>query len=205
MGCDAAQFSVATTERRFQSTHPRGVRRTLHRAVRRVQGISIHAPTWGATRMCFTLCISSRYFNPRTHVGCDEELNTLIAHYKFQSTHPRGVRLDSQKFLQMDANISIHAPTWGATSTTLPTPFEIKISIHAPTWGATKNRQYQTDTTEDFNPRTHVGCDSLEDTYHLTQVISIHAPTWGATDGKIPNRSMLDISIHAPTWGATHS
>ena len=77
--------------------------------------ISIHAPTWGATRSLLhcrsTLC----YFNPRTHVGCDclvfperwrveisihaptwgaTLASQLNAYFKaFQSTHPRGVRL----------------------------------------------------------------------------------------------------------------
>ena len=32
-----------------------------------------------------------------------------------------------------------------------------------------------------FNPRTHVGCDTPEDTLHPVIGISIHAPTWGAT------------------------
>lgn len=35
------------------------------------------------------------------------------------------------------ACISIHAPTWGATSTGPYTSRRAEISIHAPTWGAT--------------------------------------------------------------------
>ena len=54
--------------------------------------ISIHAPTWGATPRGLS-SPPRRYFNPRTHVGCD-----LVIAYDgerqevFQSTHPRGVR-----------------------------------------------------------------------------------------------------------------
>ena len=33
--------------------------------------------------------------------------------------------------------ISIHAPTWGATPTTMELTNTAGISIHAPTWGAT--------------------------------------------------------------------
>ena len=55
--------------------------------------------------------------------------------------------------------ISIHAPTWGATSEPRATSSLIKISIHAPTWGATPELR-------------HID-SSLS--------ISIHAPTWGAT------------------------
>ena len=36
------------------------------------------------------------------------------------------------------ATVSIHAPTWGATSTDYVTgDFNNIVSIHAPTWGAT--------------------------------------------------------------------
>ena len=98
--------------------------------------ISIHAPTWGATgavlcrfaltlfqsthprgvrRLTTTPTLSTSDFNPRTHVGCDL---VLIAY---------------------DAVlvISIHAPTWGATPTTMELTNASGISIHAPTWGAT--------------------------------------------------------------------
>ena len=33
----------------------------------------------------------------------------------FQSTHPRGVRLEPLQIGAVDVVISIHAPTWGAT------------------------------------------------------------------------------------------
>ena len=33
--------------------------------------ISIHAPTWGATALSLTIAARLRYFNPRTHMGCD--------------------------------------------------------------------------------------------------------------------------------------
>ena len=56
----------------FQSTHPRGVRRARPPCQDRGRRISIHAPTWGATRGPKSLKKQS---------------------YEFQSTHPRGVRL----------------------------------------------------------------------------------------------------------------
>ena len=56
--------------------------------------VSIHAPTRGAT-YAFTI-VDDRLtsFNPRTHEGCDLSC-THCPHYllRFQSTHPRGVRL----------------------------------------------------------------------------------------------------------------
>ena len=54
---------------KFQSTHPRGVRR-------------------------FTILFSrnTQSFNPRTHEGCDLLILLLLLVCVFQSTHPRGVR-----------------------------------------------------------------------------------------------------------------
>ena len=100
--------------------------------------ISIHAPTWGATPL-------------REH-------------------HPHQI------------DISIHAPTWGATCKCRAPYRDGQISIHAPTWGATGARNGEIIITlfqsthprgvrrgrvigrysyRHFNPRTHVGCDSI--------------------------------------------
>ena len=111
------------------------------------------------------LTVSVRYlfvrdFNPRTHVGCDamaspsRTMSKISIHaptwgatgawcdvffaYKFQSTHPRGVRHLMSKGLGKSFVISIHAPTWGATSVAGYGIHKFNISIHAPTWGATR-------------------------------------------------------------------
>ena len=99
---------------RFQSTHPSGVRRVenqrgIHRhdfnprtpvgcdlvllPVRLLDDISIHAPQWGATEIT---AVRSRVF-------------------KFQSTHPSGVRPVRVAQEPLVEAISIHAPQWGAT------------------------------------------------------------------------------------------
>ena len=188
--------------------------------------ISIHAPTWGATKWCITPSKCVNYFNPRTHVGCDKVVvkNILIP------------------------CISIHAPTWGATeSAELLEPL-CAISIHAPTWGATNRegvlgRLVKFQSTHprgvrllayykrlkkviNFNPRTHVGCDSLCQTWK-EYATDFNPRTHVGCDGnsKISKFSRvyfnprthvgcdalkceikkfpLLISIHAPTWGAT--
>ena len=56
---------------------------------------------------------------------------------KFQSTRPRGARLNAQASVS-DGRVSIHAPVGGAT-TTVPTCLNGKanVSIHAPAGGAT--------------------------------------------------------------------
>ena len=61
----------------------------------------------------------------------------------------------------------------------------MSISIHAPTWGATSFLAQLALFSRDFNPRTHVGCDLLMHFGRWALVnISIHAPTWGATNAK---------------------
>ena len=58
----------------------------------------------------------------------------------------------------------------------------LDISIHAPTWGATVVIRVRATRQRNFNPRTHVGCDSADYANAFDQKISIHAPTWGATE-----------------------
>ena len=141
-------------------------------------------------------------FNPRTHVGCDSVARQWKSEDKqFQSTHPRGVRhqegwsLDRFNKFQSThprgvrrqypgeperSQISIHAPTWGATDLRGRVAPGDVISIHAPTWGATRfggvfrvevrfqsthprgvrpHPEHSSAHDSDFNPRTHVGCD----------------------------------------------
>ena len=116
------------------------------------------------------------YFNPRTHVGCDIMVEGYnIAFKLFQSTHPRGVRLNLFfKFLLCLA-ISIHAPTWGATPCFFKDPLN----------------------SSNFNPRTHVGCDCSLLVVSPHWAISIHAPTWGATKSVLPSSiALLFQSTH---------
>ena len=57
--------------------------------------------------------------------------------------------------------------------------------------------------SENFNPRSHEGSDSISALYSPFFSISIHAPTKGATDEQIATLQKQKISIHAPTKGAT--
>ena len=54
----------------------------------------LHAPTKGATQRLCQLFLTSQGFNPRTHKGCDFEMEAYNnQHDEFQSTHPQRVRL----------------------------------------------------------------------------------------------------------------
>ena len=101
------------------------------------------------------------YFNPRSHERSDGAI-TVIHHRGalFQSTLPREERPFRHAPFTFKGDISIHAPTRGATGYRLLTYTFHHISIHAPTRGAT----------------SFPFCQSA------IAKISIHAPTRGATE-----------------------
>ena len=191
----------------FQSTHPRGVRRTRRRRQSRL----------------------SQCFNPRTRVGCDSPpTNRIFAAQEFQSTHPRGVRLAALLGLSIRVTVSIHAPAWGATTSIWQARNSRPVSIHAPAWGATCRHVRQraclrvsihapawgatpaqpaAGTTAGRFQSTHprgvrlaliMGLASINkfQSTHPRGVRQQHGDA--ARDGFV-------VSIHAPAWGATAS
>ena len=194
--------------RKFQSTHPRGVRRRRHghrsheekrfnprtrvgcdaghhqKAV--VPGlVSIHAPAWGATPYSALMVGSTA---------------------AFQSTHPRGVRRGrhGRRFLpaaRFNPRTRVGCDESRAETDVLAGQFQSThprgvrparacavcprgaVSIHAPAWGATIRLRAHCLVSIGFNPRTRVGCDSARCRAGWTAWVSIHAPAWGATPG----------------------
>ena len=99
----------------FQSTLPREERREL-----------LH------------LDFQQRNFNPRSHERSDVlRLKLLVYLIVFQSTLPREERHRFRKSWDVPLDISIHAPTRGATNIHSAVCCFRCISIHAPTRGAT--------------------------------------------------------------------
>ena len=142
----------------FQSTRPRGARRTCSATAlrppcfnprarvgrdvgvdqqQRVVGVSIHAPAWGATsHMCRpSTCRSG--FNPRARVG-------------------RDIRMSSSFWLQ--------------------TCFNPRARV-----GRDAAAKPIGDGICGFNPRARVGRDLACQVVDIGQLVSIHAPAWGAT------------------------
>ena len=70
-GCDLFTIYLAHYYIRFQSTHPRGVRRDPLSFNTCCFVISIHAPARGATIFKFPPSSPLSDFNPRTREGCD--------------------------------------------------------------------------------------------------------------------------------------
>ena len=115
VGCDEVYEALLGWLREFQSTHPRGVRPQVITSSRRYLGFQSTHPR-GVRLWSSSPAPSISNFNPRTHVGCD--LATAGEHWRhggFQSTHPRGVRHNDWYRDSRIQQISIHAPTWGAT------------------------------------------------------------------------------------------
>ena len=144
--------------------------------------VSIHAPTRGATRPTPGNMIQPFCFNSRTHAGCDQNMSNNITRRKmfqfthprgvrrtvgihsikedlFQFTHPRGVRHHRLHIFPRSPQVSIHAPTRGATYSRTPLHNNGCVSIHAPTRGATSPASYHSSESPSFNSRTHAGCD----------------------------------------------
>ena len=115
---------------------------------------------WGATRGSRFIVSVLINFNPRTHVGCDEIKKQLALDDAISIHAPMWGATVKHALKYYIKRISIHAPMWGATFTHKEQSRQQVISIHAPMWGATK-KQGRHYSTENFNPRTHVGCDLI--------------------------------------------
>ena len=80
----------------------------------------------------------------------------------FQSTHPHGVRRRADRLLSA-GEYHFNPRTRMGCDTLIcpPTPPLFGISIHAPAWGATWWRSAARRCAQHFNPRTRMGCDSF--------------------------------------------
>ena len=76
--------------------------------------------------------------------------------------------------------VSIHAPAWGATDKRLWLEVEEQFQSTHP-HGVRLFSAFCSNSTECFNPRTRMGCDSGLALISFLPYVSIHAPAWGAT------------------------
>ena len=143
--------------------------------------ISIRAPAWGATSEAQRRALPERVSIRAPAWGATCIVWMASTMLSFQSTRPRGARLDGSAELLGLSLVSIHAPARGATRDEVPLIVVQHVSIHAPAWGAT------------FQERRPIPPLS----------VSIHAPIWGATKRRERQHCARQVSIHAPTWGAT--
>jgi len=189
-----------------------------------LEEVSIHAPTWGATRSIPSLPRMSLFQSTHPRGVRHSYMGKTVKQTAFQSTHPRGVR-------RFRGRHRFHYTKFQSTHPR----------------GVRRGRIAVFRNHSSFNPRTHVGCDVVFGNVVRIVGVSIHAPTWGATQhllnifktilwfqsthprGVRPTepRSIMPsrcfnprthvgcdwelfyggsedpVSIHAPTWGAT--
>ena len=190
-----------------------------------VQQVSIHAPVWGATLRASNATDAQARFNPRARVGRDFTATGRCFDSVFQSTRPCGARRARIRPHPKRAEVSIHAPVWGATDagclTSREDPFQSTrpcgarprllyigfilgdVSIHAPVWGATWSLLAKSVPVGRFNPRARVGRDPP--TPHSRTPGSCFNPRARVgRDADQREQGQADVvSIHAPVWGAT--
>ena len=122
----------------------------------------------------------------------------------FQSTHPRGVRLDvldgtgpkplfqstHPRGVRRHSNLPDTCPFWFQSTH----PRGVRRACTCTVSNATSAFQ-------STHPRG-VRREHLLYAFRMRHV-SIHAPAWGATDDLKPRGQTTGVSIHAPAWGAT--
>ena len=141
----------------FQSTRPRGARLpALYRQLR----LSLFQSTRprGARPSNLLIYSSCKSFNPRAHAGRDAT-PAICRLYKQVSIHAptRGATI-SLFDVSTAEDVSIHAPTRGATNLHVEFLRDSElVSIHAPTRGATKSSRPDYIILASFNPRAHAG------------------------------------------------
>ncbi len=97
-GCDLFTHLIIVLICSFQSTHPHGVRRAMTLRHRTYVVFQSTHPHGVRPKPSMTVSVYNNGFNPRTHTGCD----------------------DSNSLYEDELEVSIHAPTRGAT---IPCPF----------------------------------------------------------------------------------
>ena len=90
-------YEKACALQMFQSTHPHGVRPHPYPDIILVNGVSIHAPTRGATRHTGDNLHEKDVSIHAPTRGATILSSTFRSAAVFQSTHPHGVRLRLQK------------------------------------------------------------------------------------------------------------
>ena len=102
-------------------------------------------------------------FNPRTHTGCDAMSNfELSFKFRFQSTHPHGVRPSGNlSFVLIHGFQSTHPHGVRPLGSSIAFVIAVFQSTH-PHGVRHRSCCYICSHHRCFNPRTHTGCDSRQ-------------------------------------------
>ena len=166
----------------FQSTHPHGVRPERSDKGQGRPGVSIHAPTRGAT----------------------QHKQRLGGNTEFQSTHPHGVRPGCRKALFLPVSRFNPRTHTGCDAVRLPrgsTPQSFNPRTHTGCDGDSIRGNDSSDLFQSTHP--HGVRQIIVPLHRKQKTVSIHAPTRGATVNNQHAVYLVLVSIHAPTRGAT--
>ena len=218
---------ISDIDKKFQSTHPRGVRRLVKCVKAMVIEFQSTHPRGVRHDHILRLHFVKAFQSTHPRGVRPPPLTPLLSHILFQSTHPRGVRLGGlfTSLIKKDyfnprtregcdsarnrrcprhCSISIHAPARGATKTFDSSRVIHKISIHAPARGATDHilRLHFVKAFQSTHPRG-VRQHSFFTSYY--KPLHFNPRTREGCDVSPLRRpfGFSRISIHAPARGAT--
>ena len=142
----------------FQSTHPHGVRHELGSIERFLKSFNPRTHM-GCDAHRFLRARLWRCFNPRTHMGCD--LSVIGYTRSRKSFNPRTHMGCDAEVAGQDGphRVSIHAPTWGATQMMMRLIRQRLFQSTHPHGVRPGLRRCRSAPSTCFNPRTHMGCD----------------------------------------------
>ena len=158
--------------RRFQSTHPHGVRRKARPSHARRDPCFNPRTHTGCDAICRSAAAYRKSFNPRTHTGCDSGVCSYSRNaVMFQSTHPHGVRLSGTDTCSRFAGPSFNPRTHTGCDNA-PAWYTDGIELFQSTHphGVRQRHSFALSNVLCFNPRTHTGCDVVN--YYATMALS---------------------------------
>ena len=224
-GATICECGLSKAALQFQSTRPRGARRSRRGQCQWSSSVSIHAPAWGATRAPDGQADGAHVSIHAPAWGATPFCCVLGVEVDVSIHAPAWGATASAVGRFFCAQVSIHAPAWGATEGPGRLDRAVIVSIHAPAWGATVldnfdieqivfqstrprgarlHRIHGNAGSPRFNPRARVGRDVTLPIMRSAPSVSIHAPAWGATVLQLAlTKRQAYVSIHAPAWGAT--
>ncbi len=188
-------------------------------------GVSIHAPAWGATGQVGQELWGNYVSIHAPAWGATPPTATVTTAKGFQSTPPRGGRLrwltqysTSQCFNPRPrvggdsvapgpippGCVSIHAPAWGATAWEMRKLFQLMFQSTPPRGGRLRSCT-RCFVLACFNPRPRVGGDLCPSYICVSRRVSIHAPAWGATRGRHPLGAGSGFQSTPPRGGRQHN
>ena len=167
--------------------------------------VSIHAPTRGATRLGWLWPTDAKGFDPRPHARGDNlRVCEFISWLKFRSTPPREGRLRGGDVQLAFEEVSIHAPTRGATPPRSMIPACTRGFDPRPHARGDSILGSKVTCLFSFDPRPHARGDAcVMRRPTLPRLFRSTPPREGRHHDIKDLRRMEGVSIHAPTRGAT--